>query len=62
MSFTDTELAYTTANISLLSSHLLDVPVDMAMRRSTSTEETDRLFVVNSGDGSMSVYSILRGL
>ena len=60
MSFTDSELAYTTANISLLSSHLLDVPIDMAMRRSTSTEETDRLFVVNSGDGSISVYSILR--
>ena len=60
MSFTDTELAYTTANISLLSSHLLNTPVDMAIRRSTSTEETDRLFVVNSADGSMSVYSILR--
>lgn len=60
MSFTDTELAYTTANISLLSSHLLNVPVDMAIRRSTSTEETDRLFVVNSADGSISVYSILR--
>ena len=60
MSFTDTEQAYNTANISLLSSHLLNNPVDMAIRRSTSTEETDRLFVVNSGNGSMSCYSILR--
>ena len=60
MAFTDTEQAYNTANISLLSSHLLNNPVDMAIRRSTSTEETDRLFVVNSGDGSMSCYSILR--
>lgn len=60
LAFTDTEQAYNTANISLLSSHLLNAPSDMALRRSTSTEETDRLFIVNSGDGSMACYSLLR--
>ncbi len=60
MVFTDTELAYTTATISLLSSHLLKSPVDMAIRRATSTEESDRLFLVNGDDGSISCYSILR--
>jgi hypothetical protein len=60
MIFTDAEQAYTTSTISLMSSHLLNNPSDIAMRRATSTEESDRLFIVNSGDGSLSVYSILR--
>lgn len=58
--FTDTEAAYTTANISLLSGHLLKQPVDLAIRRATSTEEADRLFIVCGDDGSMTVYSLLR--
>lgn len=58
--FTDVELAYTTANISLLSGHLLKSPTDMAIRRATSTEEADRLFIVNGTDGSMTCYSLLR--
>ena len=53
--------SYQVQNISLLSSHLLNSPVDIAVRRSSSTDEADRLFVVNSGDGSMAVYSILTG-
>ena len=36
-------------------------PVDLAARRSTSTDEADRLFIVNGDDGSMAVYSILVG-
>ena len=60
MIFTDAELAYTTSTISLMSSHLLNDPIDIAMRRATSTVESDRLFIVNAGDGSLSVYSILR--
>jgi len=60
MLFTDLEAAYTTANISLLSGHLLRTPIDMAIRRATSTEEADRLFIVNAGDGSLAVYSLLR--
>jgi len=58
--FTDAELAYTTHAVSLLSSHLLKTPVDMALRRATSTDESDRLFIVNGDDGSISVFSLLR--
>jgi|TARA_R110000787_G_scaffold11685_6_gene38334 hypothetical protein len=58
--FTDVELSYTTANVSLLSGHLLKSPTDMAIRRATSTEEADRLFIVNGTDGSITVYSLLR--
>jgi len=53
--------SYQVQNISLLSSHLLNDPTDIAVRRSASTDEADRLFVVNGGDGSMAVYSILVG-
>ena len=58
--FTDAELAYTTSQVSVLSSHLLKSPVDMALRRATSTDESDRLFIVNGTDGTMSVFSLLR--
>jgi hypothetical protein len=58
--FTDAELAYTTAALSLLSGHLLKTPIDMAIRRATSTEESDRLFIVNGDDGSVSVFSLNR--
>jgi len=58
--FTDVEQSYTTANISLLSGHLLKAPTDMAIRRATSTEEADRLFIVNSTDGTLAVFSLLR--
>lgn len=58
--FTDTEAAYITNRISLLSSHLLKTPVDMAIRRATSTDESDQLYIVNGDDGSMVCYSMLR--
>lgn len=53
--------SYQIQNVSVLSSHLIKTPVDLAARRSTSTDEADRLFIVNGDDGSMSVYSILVG-
>lgn len=56
--FQDTTASYSTQALSVLSSHLIKVPVDLAARRATSTDETDRLFLVNS-DGTMAVYSIL---
>jgi len=56
--FQDTVAAYQTQALSVLSSHLVRQPVDLAVRRATSTDETDRLFLVN-GDGTMAVYSIL---
>ncbi len=58
--FTDTEAAYASANISLLSSHLISTPTDMALRPSTSTEEGDLVLAVNSGDGTMVVLQTLR--
>ena len=59
--FGDTTASYQVQNISALSSHLLKNPVDMAARRAASTDESDRLFVVNGDDGTMAVYSILVG-
>lgn len=58
--FTDTEAAYVTNRISLLSSHLLKTPTDMAIRRATSTDESDQLFIVNGDDGTMAAFSMLR--
>ncbi len=60
LAFTDTELAYNTSNVSMLSGHLFKTPVDMAIRRATSTDESDRLMIVNSEDGSLVVFSLLR--
>ena len=37
-------------NISLLSSHLLDTPLDFAVRRSTSTEESNLALYINSSN------------
>jgi len=58
--YNDTVQAYTSAKISLLSSHLLKSPTEMAVRRSTSTDEGDRLLIVNGTDGSIACYTILR--
>ena len=60
LAFTDTELAYNTNNVSMLSGHLFKTPTDMAIRRATSTDESDRLMIVNGQDGSMIVFSLLR--
>jgi hypothetical protein len=57
--FSDVELNYVSNNISLLSSHLLNSPVDMALRKATSTTDGDLLMVVNT-DGTMATYSILK--
>jgi hypothetical protein len=57
--FTDTTASYQSTPLSVLSSHLIKDPVDLAIRRGTSTDETDTLYVVNGQDGSMVTYSIL---
>lgn len=57
--FTDRTASYQVTPISVLSSHLIKNPVDLAIRRGTSTDETDTLYVVNGEDGSMTAYSIL---
>ena len=58
--FTDATASYGSQPLSVLSSHLLNDPTDLSIRRATSTDETDRLFLVNGGDGTMAVYSILQ--
>jgi hypothetical protein len=58
--FSDTQLTYITQRISLLSGHLLKTPTRISLRRATSTDEGDLLYIVNGADGSMAVYSILR--
>ena len=57
--YSDTTASYVSTSISLLSSHLINDPVELALRKSTSTEESDTLFMLN-GDGTIAAYSILR--
>jgi len=57
--FSDTTASYVSQSISLLSSHLINSPAELALRKATSTEETDTLFMLN-GDGTIANYSILR--
>lgn len=58
--YANTEAAYTAAKISLLSSHLLKSPSEMAIRNATSTDEGDRLLIVNDDDGTIACYTLLR--
>jgi len=58
--FTDMQSAYSSAKVSLLSSHLLRSPSEMATRVATSTDEGDRLLIVNDDDGSIVCYTLLR--
>ena len=57
--FSDQTLSYVSTSISLLSSHLIDDPVELALRKTTSTDESDQLYVLNN-TGTMAVYSLLR--
>ena len=58
--YADTQAAFTSARISLLSSHLLKSPSEMAVRAATSTDEGDRLIIVNGDDGTIACYTLLR--
>jgi len=58
--YSDSVQAYTSAKISLLSSHLLKSPGEMSVRVATSTDEGDRLMIVNDDDGSIACYTLLR--
>jgi hypothetical protein len=58
--FSDAQLTYVTQRISLLSGHLLKGPARIALRRATSTDEGDLLFITNDDDGTMAVFSLLR--
>jgi len=58
--FNDTVNGYVTTKISVLSSHLLKSPRDIAVRNATSTDEGNRLQIVNGDDGSIACYTLLR--
>ena len=58
--FSDSDLNYNSNNVSLFSSHLLKAPTKMALRSATSTDDGDLLMIVNSTDGTMAVYTLLR--
>ncbi len=57
--FIDTEQDYQANNVSLLSSHLISVPVDFAQRKATATDEGD-LVVACNDDGTAATLSTLR--
>lgn len=57
--YSDVTLSYVSTSISLLSSHLITDPIELALRKTTSTDESDQLYVLN-GTGTMAVYSLLR--
>ena len=56
--YNENELAYTSSNLSLFSSHLIDEPVDFSYRKSTNTEEASYLLIVNQ-DGTLSFGCVL---
>lgn len=58
--FTDSQLTYVTSKISLLAGHLLKTPIEIALRRAVATDENDLLMIVNSEDGTMAAFSLLR--
>lgn len=58
--YSDTTLSYVTNRISLLSGHLLKAPTAIAMRRGTQTDEGDLLLAVNSTDGTIAAWTMVR--
>lgn len=50
---------YTSDNLSLLSSHMINNPIDFNKRRATSTDESDLLILVNP-DGTAALCSTIR--
>ena len=58
--YSDTQATYVTQRISLLAGHLLKTPTRLALRRATSTDEGDLLLSVNSQDGTLAVFSVMR--
>lgn len=60
IAYSDTTLSYMTSKVSLLSGHLLKDPTGMDIRRAVATDENDLLLIVNSDDGSICAYSLLR--
>lgn len=58
--FNDSVAGYVSTRISLLSSHLLKTPSSLTVRKATSTDEGDRVLIVNDDDGSIACFTLLR--
>jgi hypothetical protein len=58
--FNDSVAGYVSTRISLLSSHLLKGPSSLTVRKATSTDEGDRVLIVNDDDGSIACFTLLR--
>lgn len=57
--YDDAQNGFTSGALSWLSSHLINNPVAVALRKSTSTDQGTYMLIVNA-DGSMTVANILR--
>jgi hypothetical protein len=57
--YNDVEAAYTANSISRLSGHIIDSPLDMDVQRSSSLEDTNLVYLVNT-DGTAAVLNHLR--
>lgn len=57
--FLDVEQAYRADTLSLLASHLIRDPVDMAVRKGSSRDDADHVLIVNA-DGGVTVMTTLR--
>ncbi len=57
--FDDLQQSYTSNSVTLLSSHLIITPVDIAVDKSNSSNDAALLYVVNS-DGTMAVGAFLK--
>lgn len=55
----EAEVSYNSNPLSLLASHLLNDPVEMRARPSTSTDEADYVLIINS-DGTLTMLTTLR--
>lgn len=57
--YADTEAAYQANSISILASHLMLNPLSLTLRKASSTDDADLMFMPNP-DGSMTVFCTLR--
>jgi hypothetical protein len=56
--FVDESKAYSSSSVSVLASHLINDPVELAVSRGTSAVDANYAYILNS-DGSLSVYNSL---
>ena len=57
--FSEVEQNYSAPPVSLLSSHLIRMPIEIAFRRQLSTNDTNLLLYVNT-DGTIAAFTLLR--